>query len=114
MEVKFRHDTCRVLFGVNAGVYELNFGTGKWLPGLTSLQGPSLLLGAKEDFSFLTPYKVDGSYTWVDSHTLELKLRYIESPHSEIITCHFNNGQLTATVEASFSYGQHKVELQSE
>jgi len=114
MEVKFRHDTCRLLLGVNAGVYELNFAIGKWLPGSTSWPAPSLLQGAKEDFSFLAPYKVDGSYTWLDSNTLELKLRYIESPHSEIITCHFNNGQLTATVEPSFSYGQHKVQLQSE
>jgi len=114
MEVKFRHDTCRLLLGVNAGVYELNFGIGKYLPGSTSWPAPSLLQGAKEDFSFLAPYKVDGSYTWLDNNTLELKLRYIESPHSEIITCHFNNGQLTATMEPSFSYGQHKVQLQSE
>jgi hypothetical protein len=114
IEIRLKHDTCELLMGINSGVNKLDFGSGKWLPGLTNLPGPSLLLGAKEDISFLAPYKVDGSYTWRDGNILELKLRYIESPHTETITCHFNPGKLDATVEYSFYYGHNKIELQSE
>ncbi|HZY35256.1 MAG TPA: serine hydrolase, partial [Mucilaginibacter sp.] len=70
IEIRLKHDTCELLMGINSGVNKLDFGSGKWLPGLTNLPGPSLLLGAKEDISFLAPYKVDGSYTWRDGNIL--------------------------------------------
>ena len=114
IKLSFRHDTCLLYLGVGSGVDKVNFGAGKWLAGLTSWPGPSLLNGAKEDFSFLAPYKVDGSYTWSTPNTLMLKLRYIESPHSETITCHINGDKLEATVEYSFAYGQNKIQLQSQ
>ncbi len=47
-------------------VYDLNFQTGKWQPGETNMPGPNLLLGDKEDISFLQPYKIAGSYTSPD------------------------------------------------
>jgi CubicO group peptidase (beta-lactamase class C family) len=114
--IAFRQDgdVCRVTLQKDTATYQLAFATGKWMPAETTMDGPSLLSGDKEDISFLRPYKVDGSYTWLDKNTLELKLRYIESPHSEIITCHFDKGQLKATVESSFAYGSHKLELQGE
>jgi len=114
IKLTFRHDTCQLYLGIGSGVDKMSFGAGKWQAGLTSWPGPSLLNGAKEDFSFLAPYKVDGSYTWADANTLMLKLRYIESPHSETITCHLNGDKLSATVEYSFAYGQNKIKLESE
>jgi len=114
IKFNFRHDTCQLYLSVGSGIDKMSFGAGKWQEGLTSWPGPSLLNGAKEDFSFLAPYKVDGSYTWSDASTLVLKLRYIESPHSETITCHFNGDKLSATVEYSFTYGQNKIKLESQ
>jgi CubicO group peptidase (beta-lactamase class C family) len=105
---------CRAVIQKDSGSYTLSFGSGKWEPGLTDLDGPGLLTGAKENVSFLRPYKVDGSYAWTDGNTIELKLRYIESPHSETFTCRFGNGKLNLKWEPSFAYGQRKVELQSE
>lgn len=107
----------RVSLNVDSAVYELKFKTGKWQPGETGIPGPNLLLGDKEDISFLHPYKIDGSYTIPDNNTVQFKLRYIESPHSETITCHFFNGgnNLKAIVEPSIIFGLNKkVELQSE
>jgi hypothetical protein len=95
----------------DTGMYTFSFGNGQWLPGETDMQGPSLLEKAKEDFTFLKPYKIDGSCGWQDEHTLQLKLRYIESPHTEIITCHFTGNKLAATFERSFEYGHNKTEL---
>ena len=105
----------KVGFRGDTAAYELNFGAGNWLPGETNMAGPSLLNGAKEDFSLLQPYKVDGSCSAVGiDGTLQFKLRYIESPHTETITCHFNGQQFNATVEYSFNYGRNKIELQGQ
>ncbi|MDN5284287.1 MAG: hypothetical protein JWR38_561 [Mucilaginibacter sp.] len=108
------HNVCHVTLKKDSASYMLNFETGKWLPGKTDMQGPSLVSGAREDFSLLLPYKVEGSYGWNDQQTLQLKLRYIESPHTETITCHFSEQQLNADVEYSFNYGKNKVELHGE
>jgi len=114
--IAFRNgdNKCTLILKKDSATYTLNFESGKWLPGKTDMQGPSLVQLAKEDFSFLKPYLVDGSFGWQDEQTLQLKLRYIESPHSETITCRFNGNKLAATVENSFEYGHHKMELVGE
>jgi len=53
------------------------------------------------------------SYTWKDANTLELALRYIESPHSEIFTCHFESGKLNIEVARSFSFGKNKIMIEA-
>ncbi|MDO3625289.1 serine hydrolase [Mucilaginibacter sp. BT774] len=103
--------TCDFTLNVDTSRYTFKLASGKWLPGETKMQGPYLLLNGKEDFSILSPYKVEGSYGWKDNNTLQLKLRYIESPHTEIITLHFNDRQLNADVEYSFNYGSKKIGL---
>ena len=108
----FTGKVCAVTLKKDSAVYHFNFDSGKWLPGETNMQGPGLLLGAKEDVSFLQPYKIDGSYNMPDNNTLQLKLRYIESPHTETITCHFNGNTINATVAYSFNYGKNDIELQ--
>jgi CubicO group peptidase (beta-lactamase class C family) len=105
---------CRVILKKDSATYTLNFANGKWLAGQTDMQGPGLVTAAREDFSILVPYKVVGSYGWNDSRDLQLKLRYIESPHTETITCHFNGKELNADVEYSFNYGKNKVVLHGE
>jgi hypothetical protein len=85
--------------------------TGKWTFGLTKMQGPSLLMKAKENFAFLVPYKVECCYGWKDQNTLQMKLRYIESPHTETITCHFSWQKMDADVEYSYNFGAGKITL---
>jgi hypothetical protein len=63
---------------------------GKWSEGETSLLGPDLLLAAKAHFVGIGPSKVAACFAWKDENTLELVLRYIESPHKETITCTFD------------------------
>jgi CubicO group peptidase (beta-lactamase class C family) len=108
---KFNGQGCELSLQKEDISYAINFGSNKWTPGETAMLGPSLLNGAKEDFSLLQPAKVEGSYRWKDYNTIEFKLRYIESPHSETITCHLNGTQADATVEYSFQYGKNKIEL---
>lgn len=81
--------------------YALHFAPGKWQVDKTSLPGPSLTAGAIEKADFLYPAKVAGSYAWKQDNTLQLELRYIESPHRYIFTCHFDGNKLSMDVEKS-------------
>jgi hypothetical protein len=108
---KFTGKECKVVLDENSKTYNLTFDAGKWAAGETLLQGPSLLAKAHENFSMLSPYKIDCSYGWVDDNTLRLKMRYIESPHSKTITCHIVGDKLNVTVEDSFAFGKNKIEL---
>lgn len=91
---RFSDTLCLTSVTVNNRKYDINFGPGKWKSGETSLLGPDLLLQAKAHFVGLPPAKIVGSYSWTDSNTLELVLRYIESPHTEMIRCHFDNNKI--------------------
>jgi len=91
--------------------YTFELTSGKWTYGLTKMQGPSLLMKAKENFAFLVPYRVECCYGWTDTNTLQMKLRYIESPHTETITCHFKGQNMDTDVAYSFYFGSNKLTL---
>jgi len=76
--------------------------------------GPALTGGMKEKTAFLYPAKFIASYTWKDGRTFQLVLRYIESPHTETLTCHFTGNKLELDIERSFDYGKNKVVLTGE
>ena len=86
--------------------YEFSFGSGNWIVSQTNMPGPSLVAGAIENNQMIYPTKVAGSYTWKDPATLQLVLRYIESPHTETFNCHWDNDQLTMEISKSLDYGQ--------
>jgi hypothetical protein len=96
----FADSTCTVAMSVNSVKYNFSFGLGKWAEGETTLQGPDLLLAAKAHFVGIGPSKVAGCFAWKDENTLELVLRYVESPHKETITCKFDRQK----VAMSFIY----------
>jgi hypothetical protein len=89
--------------------YRLDFGAGAWQTSTTQKPGPSLTAGAQEIRGMLFPAKVAGSYTWTDEHTLQLILRYIESPHTEKFTCDFDNQGLTIHVSNTVERGRETV-----
>ncbi len=101
-------DTCSVNLITSKGAYPLSFGEGKWIEGSTGKTGPSLTEAALENTAFLYPAKITGSYTWKDSVTLQLVLRYLETPHAETYTFHFNNSNLLMDVEQSLDFGANK------
>jgi hypothetical protein len=107
----FQNGKCVVNLNTDNNFYQLTFGEGLWLPGQTTKRGPSLVAGAKASFVGLPPLKIDGAYTWKDKNTLVLNLRYIESPHTEKMTCVFDGKNVSITIENSFDYGTKKMEL---
>jgi CubicO group peptidase (beta-lactamase class C family) len=86
--------------------YTLNFGEAKWQTGETSMHGPYLLTGAVATLTGLPAFKTAGSYDWKDAQTLELLLRYIESPHTETLLCHFDGNNISIDVKNSYEYGK--------
>jgi CubicO group peptidase (beta-lactamase class C family) len=110
MSFRITDNICEVSLLIDTSSYQFNFGAGQWITGETTLHGPNLLLPAKSHFSGLPPSKVVGSYGWKDNNTVELVLRYIESPHTETITCKFDNN----TVSVAFYYSNEPNNIQPE
>lgn len=96
---------------INSANYNFSFGSGQWIPGETTLPGPDLLLHAKAHFVGLPPAKVTGSFGWKDENTLELVLRYIESPHTETISCTFDKNKVSVDFHYSNEPNNIKAEL---
>jgi CubicO group peptidase (beta-lactamase class C family) len=103
----FRGDHCAVTFKTDTAAYQITFGRGKWAIGETDRRGPAV--------SSLTAYipgrplsRVAGSYSWIDGNTLKLVLRYIESPHTQTILCHFDGNGLSAEISNSFDWDGSK------
>ena len=94
--------------------YTLPFAEGKWQPGTTYMHGPYLLTGAVATLTGLPAFKTAGSYDWKDAQTLELVLRYIESPHTETLLCHFDGNTISIDVKNSFEYGKVAAVLKGE
>jgi hypothetical protein len=92
---RFNDSVCIMTVFVDSVEYSFNFGKDKWYLGETSKPGPSLT----GPLSGIDKYKTAGSYSWKNESTLELVLRYIESPHHETITCSFNKDLITVTSE---------------
>lgn len=88
------------------GSYTIPFGDGQWARTETTRSGPSLLTGAKSHDVGLPPFQTAGSYHWTDENTLELVLRYVESPHTEKLVCHFDGNNIKVEDSNSFEYGK--------
>jgi len=91
--------------------YSLNFGNGNWIEGKTTLLGPSLVAGAKNHFEGLPPSQVAGSYRWKGPSTLQMQLRYIDSPHTETMTFYFDGDKISVDMLDSFKAPDKKVTL---
>jgi Beta-lactamase len=108
----FGREGCKVKMHIGKGNYEISFGAGKWQLGKTDLPGPSLTADAIENNSIIFPSSIAGTYAWKDPTTLELILRYVESPHSEILTCHFNGDLVQIEIAKSLDFGKKSTMLQ--
>lgn len=97
-----KNKTYTLLLKADTASYTLNFGPGKWSYGETSKPGPSLVGAIRNHFAGLPPSKIAGSYSWRNNNTLDLVLRYIDSPHTETMTYHFENNTITVDYRNSY------------
>jgi hypothetical protein len=108
MSFQFKDGICHLTLKTDTVVYQLAFGSGRWQTGETTKHGPYLLSNAKANLTGLSPFKITGSYAWKDEHTLELVLRYIESPHRENMICHFDKNNISVEIQNSLDFGSKK------
>ena len=106
--LEIKDSICHFIVNTSIDTYNLYYGAGFWKSGQTNKPGPSLFGTAKENFALLSPYKVTGNFYWKDDNTLVMELRYIESPHTETTTCHFDGKQVTIDIERSLDFGSKK------
>jgi CubicO group peptidase (beta-lactamase class C family) len=111
MNFQFKDNQCMVKIGIDSSEYNFTFGSGKWITGETSMPGPNLLLSAKAHHVGLPADIVTGSFGWKDNNTLELVLRYIESPHTETIDCKFDKDRISVGFHYSNMPGNIQPEL---
>lgn len=83
---------------------------GQWQTGETTKCGPNLFSNKVG----LSSVNIAGSYNWKDENTLELTLRYIESPHAERMACHFDQNCISVDIENSQDFGRKKMLLTGE
>ena len=107
--IDFKERNCHMLLTTGNQSHRFSFGSGKWVLGKTDRKGPYLVAGAKGSLIGLAPFKVAGSYVWMDDNTLELQLRYIESPHTETIRVTFGEGEAVMEFTNSLNNNSKRV-----
>jgi hypothetical protein len=101
LSMKFSGDTCYLSMIADNTDNSIPFGNGKWTLAETVLAGPNILSRPGS----LSLNKTAGSYIWKDDNTLELVLRYIESPHSVRMTCKFDPENVEINMHLSIPPG---------
>jgi len=109
----FSNASCGVVFADDTAAYRIDFGSGRWQEGTTRLHGPSLVSSAVENTAMLYPAKIAAAYAWTDPQTLELVVRYIETPHTEYYFCHFQGDRLTVTASRSLDFGTKSTTVEA-
>ena len=102
-----------MIMETDTSTHTLKFGSGKWEQGVTSKYGPYLVAVARNNRVGLAPFRVAGNYDWIDDNTIELRLRYMESPHTETIRCSFEGDYANLVISNSFNKKEirHKAVL---
>lgn len=101
--LQIRDGLCKMEMETPSGAYVFNLKNDDWYMGETRRAGPYLVAGARNRLAGLSPFKVAGNYRWKDAKTLELRLCYVESPHTETITCVFDGDNVTVDVQTIFN-----------
>ena len=98
----FTGNTLKVTMNYPEKSWVLGFGKEDWEFSTTTRPGPNLLLGARNHLAGIPPVQTAGMFSWKNENTLELTLRYIESPHTEKLICTFDGDNLTINVKYSY------------
>lgn len=108
-KLDFKEGVCSMTLNTDSAVHQFNFGSSKWIPGETPKYGPYLVSRAQANRTGLSPFKTETSYRWTSDKTIEFKLRYIESPHTETIHFAIDEPYVSLEFENSFSKAKYKL-----
>ena len=106
--VEFKNDICYLSLKTDSITHRIPFGSKKWELSETTKFGPYLVARARANRVGLPIFKVAGSYDWKDDKTIEMTLRYIESPHTETIICSFEDDKVSIDFQNIFNRTQKR------
>jgi len=112
--LNFQDGICLLHLVQGPDTHKMGFGSGRWILEETDRLGPNLFSFAQNQQVGLAPFRIAGSYAWIDQRTIEFHLRYIESPHTEIIRVTFDGDKATIIFVNSFEGEDKKVNFQAE
>ena len=110
MSFKFDDNVCYATL-TDTAAHTFAFGSGKWMRSTTTMHGPNLVAGAKNNLNGLPAFITDGAYRWIDDKTLELTLRFTESPHTYTYVCSFDGKKVSVAIKTSFYFGKGDLVL---
>lgn len=96
---------------VDGKTYPFEFTSGKWNHQETMRIQPTSDMKSLTDSFKLYPAKIANSFRWNDQKTLELKTIYLETPHSHVVTIHFNDDSLIFELKNSADFGAKTTTL---
>jgi len=103
----FENGNCKAdLTLANNAKNEFTFGTNEWVLGETDKPVNNLVTQPNDQILKLAPFKVAGACYFPNDSTLELRLRNIESPHTDFFSCKIEGDSIT--LETSNSRTQRK------
>lgn len=103
VSLRFTGGKCALMMKTDTASYAIGFAAKGWERSKTNRPGPNLVARAKNSRNGLAPYPIATHFYWPDASTIELTLRYIDSPHTERIRLHFDGQQLEYRSTPSFN-----------
>ena len=103
LEVNLEDGIFQVILEQQEKKYPLAFSKGSWTVQETAKPGPNLLNNALNHFKLMPTSVAAGSYAWMNPRSVELVLRYIESPHYEVFTCIFEKEGIILNLRSSIA-----------
>ncbi len=102
----FGRNDCEIAFREGRRTHRLAAVGGSWQRGEIALPGlpPRLISGGAPKPG--TPAKVAASAAWKDANTLEVLLRYYETPHHDTVSCRFEGDVVSIDIRASIGGNQ--------
>lgn len=83
--------------------HSIPLGLQQWKLSENQLIGPYSLRSVPAHLETFAPFKVAGNYVWKDENTIEMTLRYIESPHHWKMTYRVQGDALNLQVVNSYA-----------
>ncbi len=93
----FSGDTCLMALNMKGEEHLIPFGRGRWLVSETDMDGPNLIRRPGGPVR----HPIAAAYEWSDDSTLDMIIRYIESPHHIGIKCSFEGDTLILNARLS-------------
>jgi CubicO group peptidase (beta-lactamase class C family) len=93
----FSGDTCLMAINMTGEEHLIPFGRGRWVVSETGMEGPNLIKrpgGPEKNL-------IAAAYEWSNDSTLDMTIRYIESPHHIRIKCSFEGDTLILNARLS-------------